>query len=149
MSSTVYYGKGSQTGYRFKNFAVDSPEKIENFVEGRVTASNPRTVMYINIHKIVCSPFTAAKQLVTISSNVSSSIIASNSVEGNKLSPELQEMLDFTTPYKVLVDRKSWEKHDSKSKVPVNDVPIQTNNDKDEKPQNLQEAPTSDRRVSK
>ena len=48
MSSTVYYGKGSQTGYRFKNFAVDSPEKIENFVEGRVTASNPRTVvMYI------------------------------------------------------------------------------------------------------
>ena len=107
--------------------------------------------MYVNIHKIVCSPFTAAKQLVTISSNVSSSIIASNSVEGNKLSPELQEMLDFTTPYKVLVDRKSWEKHDSKSKVPVNDVPIQTTtgNDTDEKPQNLQEAPTSDRRVSK
>ena len=37
MSSTVYYGKGSQTGYRFKDFAVDSPKKIENFVKGLVT----------------------------------------------------------------------------------------------------------------
>ena len=89
--------------------------------------------------------FSAAKQMVTISSNVTSSVIASNSPDVNTLSPELREILDFTTPYKVLVDRKSWEKHDSKNKV--NEVPLEPNN---EQLSNVpEESPTSDRKASK
>ena len=89
--------------------------------------------------------FSAAKQMVTISSNVTSSVIASNSPDVNTLSPELREILDFTTPYKVLVDRKSWEKHDSKNKV--NEVEVQPNNE--QLPNVPEESPTSDRKASK
>ena len=59
MSSTVYYGKGSQTGYRFKDFAVDSPKKIETFVEGRATNQEMSDSLILN-HKL-CSPLHSSK----------------------------------------------------------------------------------------
>ena len=52
-------------------------------------------------------------------SNVTSSSIGTT--EQKKLSPELRKLLDFTTPYKVLVNKKSWDKHKNK----VNDVLIE------------------------
>ena len=88
--------------------------------------------------------FSAAKQMVTISSSVSSGVIVSNSPDVNKLSPELREILDFTTPYKVLVERKSWEKHDSKNKP--DEIPLQTDNE--QLPNNLEESPPNDRKAS-
>ena len=57
----------------------------------------------------------------------------------NKLSPELRKMLDFTTPYKVLVNKKSWNQHNSKNNV----------NTIEKLPEKQNEAPTSDRKVSK
>ena len=59
--------------------------------------------------------------------------------EQNKLSPELRKLLDFTTPYKVLVNKKSWDKHKNK----VNDVLIE------KLPEKQKETPTIDRKVSK
>ena len=59
MSSTVYYGKGSQTGYRFKDFAVDSPKKIETFVEGRATNQETSDSLILN-HKL-CNPLHSSK----------------------------------------------------------------------------------------
>ena len=50
-------------------------------------------------------------------------------------------MLDFTTPYKVLVNKKSWDKHNSKNKV--NDVLIE------KLPEKQKEALSSDRKASK
>ena len=55
----------------------------------------------------------------------------------NKLRPELRKLLDFTTPYKVLVNKKSWDKHKNK----VNDV--------EKLPEKHKETPTIDRKVSK
>ena len=57
----------------------------------------------------------------------------------NKLSPELRKMLDFTTPYKVLVNKKSWNQHNSKNNV----------NAVEKLPEKQNEAPTSDRKVLK
>ena len=82
--------------------------------------------------------------MVTISSSVSSGVIVSNSPDVNELSPELREILDFTTPYKVLVERKSWEKHDSKNKP--DEIPLQTDNE--QQPNNLEELPPNDRKAS-
>ena len=57
----------------------------------------------------------------------------------NKLSPELRKMLDFTTPYKVLVNKKSWNQHNSKNNV----------NTIEKLPEKQNEAPTSARKVLK
>ena len=57
----------------------------------------------------------------------------------NKLSPELRKMLDFTTPYKVLVNKKSWNQHNSKNNV----------NAVEKLPEKQNEVPTSDRKASK
>ena len=145
MSSTVYYGKGSQTGYRFKDFAVDSPKKIETFVEGRATNQETSDSLILN-HNLwfisYVAHFTAAKQLVTIDGSNDTSNITSSSMgisNQNKLSPELRKMLDFTTPYKVLVNKKSWNQHNSKNNV----------NAVEKLPEKQNEAPTSARKVLK
>ena len=57
----------------------------------------------------------------------------------NKLSPELRKMLDFTTPYKVLVNKKSWNQHNSKNNV----------NTIEKLPEKQNESRTSDRKVWK